>query len=79
MNLLNWLRIVHKLMTKISHITTSFHSILPLRCFPLCPLYGLAERWAIFWRSTQLNKMIPHQQTARGATFERQGQPMKCV
>lgn len=41
-----------------------------LHCFYLCPLCGLAERWAIFWRSTQLNKMISNQQTARGATLK---------
>lgn len=44
--------------------------ILLLHCFYLCPLCGLAERWAIFWRSTQLNKMISNQQTARGATLK---------
>lgn len=53
---------------------------LVLHCFPLCPLYGLAERCLIFWRSTQPTKMIPHRQTARGATFERQRQRMNmCV
>lgn len=71
---------VQKLMAKMSHIITSFHSILLLHCFPLCPLCGLAERRAIFWRSTQPNKLITHRQTARGATFERQGQPMNvCI
>lgn len=44
--------------------------ILLLHCFYLCPLCGMAERWAIFWRSTQLNKMISNQQTARGATLK---------
>lgn len=49
--------------------------ILLLHCFYLCPLCGLAERWAIFWRSTQLNKMISNQQTAREATLKDKDSP----
>lgn len=64
---------------EMSHIITLL-SISLLLCFYLRPLWGLAERWAIFSRSTQLNKMIPHQQTAWGATLKRQGQPVNlCV
>lgn len=53
--------------------------ILLLHCFYLCPLCGLAERWAIFWRSTQLNKMISNQQTAREATLKTRTALQTCT
>lgn len=67
-----------KVMAKMSCITT-LHSILLLHHFSLCPLCSLAERWAIFWRGTQLNKMIPHQQTERGATLKDKDSLRICV
>lgn len=57
----------------------TLHFILLLHCFYLRPLCGLAERWAIFWRSTQLNKMISNQQTAREATLKTRTAQQTCT
>lgn len=53
--------------------------ILLLHCFYLCPLCGLAERWAIFWRSTQPNKMIFKPTDSEWSHFKDKDSPRTCT